>query len=337
VINEAESERQRQKKECEVVVSERDILGTQVVSAIVCGLSITRIFPSLAWYYRHGTRPLFTFGIDYAAADLHDHPARTQLVRRNDELALLHEKIRMQQSSLEKGAQHYKMRVKEVENLRQQISDVQRELKGLGSSVATMHSLRNEIYQLQRELLQERTKVRALSEELENPMNVHRWRKLEGSDPASFELVQKIHMLQKRLIEKSEEVVDKDLLLHRKDRLYAELKQILARQPGPEVAEQLTVYQASLAERDQQMQQMGEELALFNAQAAEYKEEIARITRELREVKRKYFEQKKKETVERDRVRAERAQEEREAQVQESRMTVARFTGGGFNLSQGAS
>lgn len=37
-------------------------------------------------------------------------------------------------------------------------------------------------------------------------MNVHRWRKLEGSDPASFELVQKIHMLQKRLIEKSEEV-----------------------------------------------------------------------------------------------------------------------------------
>lgn len=159
MINEAESERQRQKKECEVVVSERDILGTQVVSAIVCGLSITRIFPSLAWYYRHGTRPLFTFGIDYAAADLHDHPARTQLVRRNDELALLHEKIRMQQSSLEKGAQHYKMRVKEVENLRQQISDVQRELKGLGSSVATMHSLRNEIYQLQRELLQERTKV----------------------------------------------------------------------------------------------------------------------------------------------------------------------------------
>ena len=69
-----------------------------------------------------------------------------------------------------------------------------------------METLRNEVYQLQRELLQERTKVRALSEELENPMNVHRWRKLEGSDPATYELVQKIHMLQKRLIDKSEEV-----------------------------------------------------------------------------------------------------------------------------------
>ena len=33
--------------------------------------------------------------------------------------------------------------------------------------------------------------MRALSEELENPMNVHRWRKLEGSDPAIYELIQK--------------------------------------------------------------------------------------------------------------------------------------------------
>ena len=34
--------------------------------------------------------------------------------------------------------------------------------------------------------------VRALSEELENPMNVHRWRKLEGSDPVMYELIQKV-------------------------------------------------------------------------------------------------------------------------------------------------
>lgn len=83
-----------------------------------------------------------------------------QLIRRNDELALLYEKIRIQESSLEKGAQHYRMRVKEVDMLRQQIIDVQKEITGLGGSVAAMHTLRNEVYQLQRELLQERTKVR---------------------------------------------------------------------------------------------------------------------------------------------------------------------------------
>ncbi len=60
---------------------------------------------------------------------------------------------------------------------------------------------------------QERTKVKALSEELENPLNVHRWRKLEGSDPGTYEMIQKIQTLQKRLITKTEEVVEKDLLI----------------------------------------------------------------------------------------------------------------------------
>lgn len=40
---------------------------------------------------------------------------------------------------------------------------------------------RHELYHIQRELLRERTHCKALEEELENPMNIHRWRKLEVS------------------------------------------------------------------------------------------------------------------------------------------------------------
>merc|ERR1711953_1158671 len=83
--------------------------------------------------------------------------------------------------------------------------------------------LKKEVYHLQRDLLQERTKVKALSEELENPMNVHRWRKLEGSDPAMYELIQKVRTLQKRLISKTQEVVDKDIEIQEKERLHREL------------------------------------------------------------------------------------------------------------------
>ena len=72
---------------------------------------------------------------------------------------------------------------------------------------------------------------------------MHRWRKLEGSDPSTYEMIQKIQTLQKRLIAKTEEVVEKDLLIQEKEKLYMELKNILARQPGPEVAEQLSIYQ----------------------------------------------------------------------------------------------
>jgi preprotein translocase subunit Sec63 len=66
-------------------------------------------------------------------------------------------------------------------------------------------------------------------------------------------MIQKIQTLQKRLIAKTEEVVEKELLIQEKEKLYVELKHILARQPGPEVAEQLQIYQQTLKEKTKQM------------------------------------------------------------------------------------
>jgi len=52
--------------------------------------------------------------------------------------------------------------------------------------------LKNEVHNLQKELIEEKLKVRGLSDELENPMNVHRWRKLEGTDSDTYEMITKI-------------------------------------------------------------------------------------------------------------------------------------------------
>ncbi len=70
-------------------------------------------------------------------------------------------------------------------------------------------------------------------------------------------MIQKIQTLQKRLISKTEEVVEKELLIQEKEKLYVELKHILARQPGPEVAEQLQIYQQTLKEKTKQMKVCG--------------------------------------------------------------------------------
>jgi chromosome segregation ATPase len=211
IINEADAERSRMKKEYDQVINERDILGTQ-------------------------------------------------LIRRNDELALLYEKIKIQQSTLSKGEVQYRDRVEDIRLLKLKINDLKRALQILKRQTSNIDVLRNEVHQLQREVLSERTKVKALSEELENPMNVHRWRKLEGSDPGTLEMIQKIQTLQKRLIAKTEEVVEKDLLIQEKDKLYLDLKNILARQPGPEVAEQLSIYQQNLRDKTQKMKAMASEL-----------------------------------------------------------------------------
>ena len=57
-----------------------------------------------------------------------------------------------------------------------------------------------------------------------------------------------------------------------------------------QVAEQLSVYQQNLKEKARHMQAMASELNMYQAQVNEYKFEIERLSRELQDVKRKYYE-----------------------------------------------
>ena len=224
----------------------------------------------------------------------------TQLIRRNDELALLYEKIKILQITLGKGEVQYNERLEDIKLLRYKISEYKCELKIEKAKASEIAKYKEEVLRLGNALQKERLQVKALSEELENPLNYHRWRQLQGTDPDTFELLLKIQTLQKRLIKKTEEVVEKDVTIQEKEKLYIELKNLLARQPGPEVAEQLSIYQQNLKQKTNQMKAMAAELNMYQAQVNEYKYEIERLTRELQEMKRKYYEQKRREAMQRE-------------------------------------
>lgn len=69
----------------------------------------------------------------------------------------------------------------------------------------------------------------ALVEELELPLNVHRWRKLESSDPERYDLVRKAQSLQRNIVAKTESIVKKDLLIQEKVRARGWDKRVPAR------------------------------------------------------------------------------------------------------------
>ena len=190
----------------------------------------------------------------------------TQLIRRNDELALLYEKIKILQSTLSKGEVQYQERLSDISLLKQNNIILERSLANLKKQASSIADYKKEIFHLEKELIQERLQVKALSEELETPINCHRWRKLEGTDPDTFEMIQKIKTLQKRLIKKTEEVVEKEVQVQEKQKMIEELQDLMRRQPGPEVAEQLTLYQQNLKEKTKQMKAMAAELNMFQAQ-----------------------------------------------------------------------
>lgn len=80
----------------------------------------------------------------------------TQLIRRNDELALLYEKIKILQSTLARGEVQYQERLEDIRLLKFKIGDHKSELRIVKSQASQIPDLRKEIYNLQRQLLTER-------------------------------------------------------------------------------------------------------------------------------------------------------------------------------------
>ena len=126
---------------------------------------------------------------------------------------------------------------------------MRKELSSTNQQVSCIEDLRQEINKLEKELLGQKTRVRSLQDELGIKMNVHRWRKLEATGQDSFERILKYQTLQRRFIAKTEEVEDKEQLIKEKEKLFMELKNILARQPGQEVHQQLETYKQTIKEK----------------------------------------------------------------------------------------
>ena len=63
----------------------------------------------------------------------------TQLVRRNDELALLYEKIRIQQSTLSKGEQQYRDRINDIRLLKLEIKKLR--WASVGLNLSAVHTI----------------------------------------------------------------------------------------------------------------------------------------------------------------------------------------------------
>eukprot|EP00826_Nyctotherus_ovalis_P031737 TRINITY_DN2544_c0_g1_i16.p1 TRINITY_DN2544_c0_g1~~TRINITY_DN2544_c0_g1_i16.p1 ORF type:complete len:941 (-),score=420.13 TRINITY_DN2544_c0_g1_i16:155-2977(-) len=246
IITEAEAERGRQRKDYEMVISERDILGNQ-------------------------------------------------LIKRTDELHLLYEKIKIQQSGLAKGKIRHQQVSNAVKEIKDEISQRKKDIILAKGEIQCIDSLKKETISLYKEVQEERLKVSMLNEELKKKMNYHKWKELEGKDPATYNLIMKIHSLQRRLIAKTEELSEKDVLIKEKESLYVELKNILSKQSGPEVAEKLEVYQQNLKERMNQLKQYMKELKAYQSQVNAYKYEIERIDKEIGGLKQQYFKRRNKE------------------------------------------
>ncbi|XP_072932969.1 cilia- and flagella-associated protein 58-like [Epargyreus clarus] len=216
-----------------------------------------------------------------------------QLVRRNDEISLLYEKIRILEVTLHRGERQYEQRVEDIRLLRLEIIRLRKEKNLLSKGIENMTDLRLEVFNLERELGRERLRVRALEEALETPLNVHRWRKLQGTDPESVRLTQKLRLTQKKVLAQSEMLVLKERELKETKNLYSAVKDMLALQPSPEIQQTLNRTQRALAQRTTKMKCLIAELSMRERQVTDLRLELDRVNEELHSFKQRYFEMKR--------------------------------------------
>ncbi|XP_011701373.1 PREDICTED: cilia- and flagella-associated protein 58-like, partial [Wasmannia auropunctata] len=103
----------------------------------------------------------------------------TQLVRRNDELGLQYSRIKVLNRTLQCGEIQYNQKLEDVRLLKFEVKKLRTEKMLLAKNILNVSDLRQEVFHLNRNLTKERLKVTALEEEIQTPLNIHRWRKLE--------------------------------------------------------------------------------------------------------------------------------------------------------------
>lgn len=216
-----------------------------------------------------------------------------QVVNRNGELRDMYDKIKIQRSSLRIGEKQYHNCMLKLKEYKKQLVKIVEENNNVITELTSLENLRRSCLRLEKDLLQEQSKSQALTIELERPMNVHRWRILESSDPQRYEKIRQIQDLQKELIEKSDMTVRSDLMIQEKEKVYVELKNIITRQPGPEVEEQVLTYQFALKDKVKQLSSMNNELDMYRMQVDTFKNEIVELDCMLASIKKSWIKAKK--------------------------------------------
>ena len=218
----------------------------------------------------------------------------TQLIRRNDEIALLYEKIKILQDTLKKGEIEYNKRVEDAAELQRLIKDTQRKNLILQRQCDQTEELEAKVKTLQKDLVQEQTRVRALSEELEDPNNPHRWRHLYGEDPSPAELLKTIKQLQRRLIKKTEDIVNTKKEIADLKKQMESTQKLMSEQPSPEMLHQLKQLQLKVKQKDRQLKAMAAELNTQQSKLQEYQGQYEVLTKQLADTKDLQFTQRKK-------------------------------------------
>ena len=211
--------------------------------------------------------------------------AGIQLIDRNDELCILYEKLNIQENILRTGEIEFRQREEELRLDRIESKDLERSIAVARKQIKRIPELEAQIKDLLGELQEAKETSNKLSEDLEDPTNIGRWRALGGKDPSSDEILAKIQSLEQKLNDKKEQLLEKELILEEvttlSDRLRAQASE--GKKDTLELSKRVNDFQNRIKETTRKMMAIVAELSMYQATAMKLQQEAEEREEELQD------------------------------------------------------
>jgi hypothetical protein len=203
-----------------------------------------------------------------------------QLIDRNDELCILYERSNQQTDALKKGEVALLKKDDQLRQLRLQTEELKRQYSAAKHRLPEREVHNKRIVEIDYKISMERKKIDELSAKLEDPANEDRWRALEGEDPSTEQLLAKISILEDRMDQKREVLLEKELVLEEVSNLTERLKKqaMNKRDSAKALATELNGLQGKIRDTTKVMLATVSELSMYQATALRLQQE--KISRE---------------------------------------------------------
>eukprot|EP01041_Mallomonas_annulata_P000089 gene89-117_t len=207
----------------------------------------------------------------------------TQLIDRNDELCIIHERWRQQKDALAAGEETLVRKEEEMRMLRLQSEELKRCYRTATCRLPEVERHRARLKELEQELKDEKRIIFESSGKLEDPQNTDRWRAIEGEDPSLEQLTAKVAVLENRLDAKREQFLEKGLSLEEIALLTEKLrsKALGRRDAARGMADNLNDLQSRIRDATKKMLASVSELSMYQATALRLQQEKINRTKEL--------------------------------------------------------
>ena len=249
--------------------------------------------------------------------------------KKDKEYQKLNEKAVILSQTLRSRSSMYSKLTNEIHLFKENLTHEVEKAQSLKNKCDHYPILRKEEIRLEKIKIEEQGKARALEEELQTPMLIHRWRFLQGTNPEVYQMIKVTHDLKGKYM----------FLLARLQRLSAtkkleeekleRKKHGISRTSHVEYEESTKYLGNLLKQKNKQLQQFSEKIDGQQETVNDCKSNLATVRNELRDAKLEYYLDKGVT----DKMRSKsQAQKKNEIKVPPFTRSKSRFVGGGFPI-----